>query len=124
LPKKRTPIPQKTLDRLLVKCKHSCVICGREWVKIHHIDGKRSNNHENNLVPLCGHHAGMVHISPPPSAGVRRITKSQLRLYKKDWIEKCSSISPTVFTDIRKLKLSQSELEGRVEKLEQPEGRK
>jgi hypothetical protein len=64
----------------------------------------------------------MVHITPPPSAGVQAITPSQLRLYKESWIAKCSSISPTIFHDFEELKARVVKLEGDVRKIAQDEG--
>ena len=91
-------------------------------VQIHHIDGNPSNNDESNLIPLCRNHAGLVHISPPPSAGVQAITPSQLRLYKEEWIAICNSISPTVFCDIQDLKAKVVKLEGEVNEIREAEG--
>jgi hypothetical protein len=120
---RRPRIPKETLDRLLVSCKHSCCICGREMVQIHHIDGDRTNNSEDNLIPLCLNHAGMVHICAPPSAGIQNITPSQLRMYKQDWIESCSSISPTIFKDVEDLRVKVVELEGQMRRISQTERR-
>lgn len=58
----RPSIPREIRDRLLVSCKHRCCICDRGWVQIHHIDGDPTNNSEDNLIPLCRNHAGMVHM--------------------------------------------------------------
>ena len=123
MPPSRPPIPRETRDRLLVSCKHRCCICGRGWVQIHHIDGDRTNNSEDNLIPLCRNHAGMVHMVAPSSAGVQNITPSQLRMYKQDWIESCSSISPTIFSDVETLKVKVVELEGQMRRITQTEER-
>lgn len=115
---RRPRIPREVLDPLLVRCRHRCCICGEHYVQVHHIDGNPSNNRESNLIPLCRTHAGMVHILPPSAAGVQRITSRQLRLYKEDWIRKCNSVSPTIFTGIDELRESVQDLKGKVKKLE------
>lgn len=126
LPKKRVPIPKKTSDELLVKCKHSCCICEKFGVEIHHIDGNPSNNRENNLIPLCSNCANMAHVNFPPAARMHGISPAQLRLYKKNWIDKCNSspLSATIVDDIREIKQSVSELRGELKQLRQPYGRK
>lgn len=123
MPQSRPSIPRENRDRLLVSCRHRCCICGRDWVQIHHIDGDPSNNNEDNLIPLCRNHAGMVHISAPPSAGVQNITPNQLRMYKEDWIAKCNSISPTIFSDLEELQAKVVELEGEIKRISQTEER-
>lgn len=97
-------------------------MCGESWVQIHHIDGDPSNNSESNLIPLCRNHAGMVHMSPPPSAGVQAITPSQLVRYREDWIASCSSINPTFFSGIEELRAKLVKLEGEVRRIRQTDG--
>jgi hypothetical protein len=97
-------------------------MCGQPFVKIHHIDGDRTNNDPDNLIPLCGNHHTIVHLEPPPDAGVQSITPSQLRLYREDWIARCSSILPSIFSDVEELKVKYVNLEGEVRKLTQNEG--
>lgn len=39
-----------------------CQICGfDEYVEVHHIDGNRLNNIQENLIPLCANHHVLVH---------------------------------------------------------------
>jgi hypothetical protein len=119
LPKKRTPIPKATQNKLLVESGHCCNMCGRPWVEIHHIDMNPSNNRECNLIPLCPNCASMVHMKIPPHAGVQAITPEQLRLYKKDWIEKRKSKNPQVVERIQELEAKYVELKGEVRRLKQ-----
>lgn len=118
----RPPIPEETRDRLLVSCIHSCCICGQQWVQIHHIDEDPTNNDENNLIPLCRNHAGMVHMKPPAAAGVQSITPSQLQLYKENWIAKCRSITPTNNPDFEDLRAKVVKLEGDIQRIAQNNG--
>jgi len=125
LPKKRPRIPNKTEDELLVKCKHSCCMCERFGVEVHHIDGNPSNNREDNLIPLCSNCANLAHVNFPPAARIHGISPAQLRLYKKNWIEKCNSLKPTIAVDdIRELKQTLSEIKGEIRKLQQSDRRK
>jgi hypothetical protein len=118
LAKKRVPIPQETVDELLVSCKHGCCICEHFGVEIHHIDGNPANNEAENLIPLCGNCAKWVHVPFPAEARIQGYTQEQLRLYKKNWIEKCSNTSKIV-NDIQDLKETISVLKGTVEKLQE-----
>jgi hypothetical protein len=99
-------------------------MCEKFGVEIHHIDGNPSNNRENNLIPLCSNCANIAHVVFPPAARTHGISPAQLRLYKKNWIEKCNSFSPTMVDDIREIKQSLSELKGELKQLRQPYGRK
>lgn len=54
--KKREPISEETRARLLLWCARHCCFCGkacRTNIEIHHVDGDRSNNETDNLIPLC-----------------------------------------------------------------------
>ena len=115
----RPRIPQEVLDRLLVSCQHRCCICGELWVEIHHIDGDRTNNQEDNLAPLCGYCAKLVHVVFPPEARIQGISQAQVKLYKKNWIENCSSIKSNVINEIGVLKSEISEIKGEIKKLQE-----
>lgn len=115
--KKRPPIPKAVEDKLLVSCKHSCCLCERFGVEIHHIDGNPSNNQEDNLIPLCGHCAGLAHVDFPPAARIHGISPDHLKLYKKNWIEKCASIPANIFTDISLLKEALMEVKGEIKRI-------
>jgi len=117
LAKKRPPIPKDVEDRLLVSCKHSCCICERWGVEIHHIDGNPSNNQEDNLIPLCGHCAGLAHVDFPPAARIHGISPDQLKLYKKNWIEKCASKTPSNVPELNAIKETLLEIKGSIDKL-------
>ena len=116
--KKRIPIPRETADELLVNCKHSCCICEHWGVEIHHIDGNPANNDPDNLIPLCGNCAKMVHVPFPPEARIQGYTQEQLKLYRKKWMEKCNNTS-SIVNDIQDLKETRSVLKGTVEKLQE-----
>lgn len=49
-------------ERAIEKHGECCQVCGgTENVVVHHIDGDRSNNSIDNLVPLCSNHHDDVH---------------------------------------------------------------
>lgn len=115
----RPRIPKAIEDKLLVDCKHRCCICGDLWVEIHHIDGNPRNNQEDNLIPLCGQCAKLVHVNFPSAARIHGFSQDQLKLYKKNWIEKCSSITPSMFNELGNLKAEMLELKGVIKKLQE-----
>jgi hypothetical protein len=53
MPKNRVPIPRLLRERILAEFNHRCAICGADKPQIHHIDENPTNNHEDNLIPLC-----------------------------------------------------------------------
>lgn len=115
---RRIPIPKKTRDELLVKCKHSCCMCEEFGVEIHHMDGDPSNNQEDNLIPLCSRCAGRAHVDFPPASRTNGISPDQLRIYKENWIARCNSKVPVVAEDINEIKLRLTQLIGEVRKLQ------
>jgi hypothetical protein len=53
---KRQMIPDEVRARLLLWCARHCCFCGKPCrmnIEIHHIDGDKTNNDTDNLVPLC-----------------------------------------------------------------------
>ena len=56
------------------KCIHvkgeACDICNSPEDVVHHIDGDRSNNNIENLVPLCNACHGKVHRAVDPSGDI------------------------------------------------------
>lgn len=117
MPKKRVRPPNSTKDEVLVACKHSCCICGRPNVQIHHIDEDPSNNDENNLIPLCGYCAGKVHQKNPPASHIQSITPRQLKLYKKKWIETCKIPVALMSPEYQELKFELAEIKGEIKKI-------
>jgi HNH endonuclease len=89
--KGRPRIPVETVDELLVESRHRCNVCVRDVAVIHHIDRIESNggNSKSNLIVLCPECHRRAHL--PSSFFERRISKNQLRLYKKRWVEFCKS---------------------------------
>lgn len=75
---------KKTVDSLLTKSAHRCCICRRQRVIIHHID-PNSNKEKDGIVLCIGCHDEVEKISPL----TRKISKSQLRKYKRKWENFC-----------------------------------
>ena len=53
---RRESVPEEARARLLLWCARHCCFCGkacRTNIEIHHVDGNRSNNEIDNLIPLC-----------------------------------------------------------------------
>ena len=89
--KGRPRIRVETVDELLVESRHRCNVCVRDVAVIHHIDRIDPNggDSKSNLIVLCPECHRRAHL--PPSFFERRISKSQLRLYKKRGVEFCKS---------------------------------
>lgn len=93
--KGRPRIPQKIADQLLVESRHRCNVCRRNVVQTHHItkiDSAKGNLPFNLIVicPECHRRAEL-----PNSYFERKISPTQLRKYKKEWIELCKTF-PTI----------------------------
>jgi hypothetical protein len=53
---KRATVPEEDRAKLFLWCARHCCFCGKECttnIEIHHIDGERSNNELDNLIPVC-----------------------------------------------------------------------
>ena len=78
-------------NKLLVEAQHTCAICNKSGVHIHHIDGDKKNNDESNLIVLCLVHHDEVEKSKEGKGLSSKITEEQLHLYKnKQKEEKCT----------------------------------
>ncbi len=84
---KRPKIPKEIEDELLVNCVHTCTICRRAKGTVHHIDENPSNNEKDNLTVLCPNCQSDVHSNPKL---IKRITQSQVKIYRDEWIKICS----------------------------------
>lgn len=95
--KNRPRIRQSVADELLVESKHRCNVCQRNVAQIHHIsriDSKKGND-KSNLIVLCQDCHRRAHT---PSFFERKITKTQLRMYKKRWTDFCREF-PQIYFD-------------------------
>jgi hypothetical protein len=86
-------------------------------VEIHHIDGHPENNEEDNLIPLCGYCAKLAHVKFPAETRIHGLSVSQLKLYKKTWIEKCSSKTPFSGPEWAILNETLLKIDGKIDKL-------
>ncbi|MEK6913749.1 MAG: hypothetical protein AABW47_03705 [Nanoarchaeota archaeon] len=86
--KKRTKIPQKTTDVIMVLCKRKCCWCEtQEVTEIHHIDQNPSNNEQDNLFPCCSICQKRFHNS---TNFVRKITENELKMRRNNFYYKQS----------------------------------
>lgn len=54
--KRKKPVNEELRVKLFLWCARHCCFCGKPCttnIEIHHIDGDKGNNDEDNLVPLC-----------------------------------------------------------------------
>ena len=82
----RVPIPQKVQDAVLVANRHSCCVCQKQKVQLHHIDENPSNNHESNLAALCLEHHDMASMQ---IGLTKKLQASQIKRYKDRWETTC-----------------------------------
>ena len=76
-------------DRVLFESDRTCCICRDRSrpVKIHHIDGNRSNNERSNLAVVCDPCHTLAHTNFPFS---RNLAPDQVRLYDETWRAICA----------------------------------
>jgi hypothetical protein len=80
---RRTPIPPKTAEDVMVASAHTCCICrqdGRD-VNLHHINGDPSDHRMTNLAPLCS----LCHTNVGTKGRGRKITQPEVLRFKKEW---------------------------------------
>lgn len=84
----RTPIPAAVRTRILIANTHSCCVCQRGGVQLHHINGDNSNHSDDNLAALC-----LVHHdkATAPRSLTAALTADEIRTYKRCWEESCKS---------------------------------
>lgn len=86
----RPRIPRPIADSVLYKSAHTCCICRKKTVIIHHIDGNNENNTETNLVALCSNCHDEAHTT-------RKLTRSldpnSLKSMKAKWESEVSALS-------------------------------
>jgi hypothetical protein len=82
----RTSISAKIRTTILLANRHSCCICGRADIQIHHINGNNSDNVEANLAVLCLTHHNQA---TAPKNLTAALTPDQVCEYKKAWEEQC-----------------------------------
>lgn len=76
---KRKTIPKRLKDKLLVLCKHACMICRLPYAISHHIEpiSEGGGNEWMNLIVLCPNCHHRVHVT-------KEIRESQLRIYRQE----------------------------------------
>ncbi len=87
--KRRTDIPAKLADQLMLANRRTCCVCRQpKHIVIHHIDGDPANNSEQNLAVLC--HDCHSRVSGDEGLG-RRFTSQEVLLHKLAWEQICRS---------------------------------
>lgn len=80
---RRSPVPTKIRNFLLVASKHQCSICQTHPVDVHHIvavaDG--GTNDLDNLMTVCPNHHRDYHSG--------KFTIEQMRMYRTQWLQHC-----------------------------------
>ncbi|KPL00242.1 MAG: hypothetical protein AMJ91_05130 [candidate division Zixibacteria bacterium SM23_73_3] len=86
-------IPQPTRSRILIANRHSCCVCRRSDVQIHHINGDNSDNREENLAVLCLDHHDKA---TAPRGLTARLKSQEVTQYKLNWEQQCRELSQRI----------------------------
>jgi hypothetical protein len=86
MPKERVKIPSSIRSQVLIENQHSCCICGKSGVQIHHINANPSDNSLENLAVLClPHHDEATNITGLSA----KLKSAEIRKYKENWEFSC-----------------------------------
>jgi hypothetical protein len=83
---RRPKIPPALEYEVLLANRHSCCVCQKPRVQLHHIDGNPSNNIAANLAPLCLDHHDMATMQ---IGLTKKLQPDDVKTYKDEWEEYC-----------------------------------
>jgi hypothetical protein len=83
---RRPAIPTSTERAVLLANRHSCCVCQKPRVQIHHIDSDSSNNDASNLATLCTDHHDLATMT---IGLTKKLKPIEVRTYKAEWEERC-----------------------------------
>lgn len=89
----RRNISQSLRSELLIANKHSCCICGRVNVQIHHINSDPSDNRWSNLAVLCLEHHDKA---TAPKGLTVSLKPDEILIYKEKWEKICANVAHTI----------------------------
>ena len=79
----------KSLQELMVRCRHRCCICPehKKAVELAHIKPKKKGGLDkpSNRIPVCRNCHGEIHTKRELT---RNYTKQELKKYRNNWIKK------------------------------------
>ena len=80
---RRSPVPTKIRNFLLVASKHQCSICQSNTVDVHHIIAVANGgtNDLDNLMTVCPNHHRDYHSG--------KFTIEQMRMHRTQWLQRC-----------------------------------
>jgi hypothetical protein len=90
---RRRTIPPSLRSKILLANRHTCCICGRSDVVIHHINGNPSDNSEKNLAVVCQDHHDKA---TAPAGLTARLRPSEIVAYKRSWEQACRDRAHTL----------------------------
>jgi hypothetical protein len=90
--KKRSNVPPKIADAVLVANNHTCCICTepRKHVVFHHIDSDPSNHDPANLAVVC--HDCHSRVTGDEGLG-RQYSPREVTQYKQRWEQRCAQLA-------------------------------
>ncbi len=86
----RPNIPKRIRSEILIANRHSCCVCQKPRVHIHHINGDNSDNRFENLATLCLDHHDYATSPPGLTASLR---PEEIERYKRAWEQECKDYS-------------------------------
>lgn len=126
---KRPPIPPATQRSIRRKNLDVCCVCKERGIgtNFHHIDGKPSNNAEENLALLCVQEHDQHHRPHAYDKSKHlELGADRIREFKREWeetVEECKSDNPKIlavvnaygdFTNIHSVKFLVQNLDGKI----------
>ncbi len=90
--KKRSNVPSKIADAVLVANNHTCCVCAepRKHVVFHHIDSDPSNHDPANLAVVC--HDCHSRVTGDEGLG-RQYSPQEVTRYKQRWEQQCAQLA-------------------------------
>lgn len=86
----RTKIGGPLRSAILIANRHSCCVCGRGSVQIHHINSDPSDNRLENLAVLCTQHHDKA---TAPKGLTASLKPKDIRIYKERWEKECEELN-------------------------------
>jgi hypothetical protein len=86
----RIPLNPKQRSEILILNNHSCCVCGKGGVQIHHINSDSSDNRLENLAVLCLDHHDKATSPKGLSASLK---PEEIKTYKERWETSCEELN-------------------------------
>jgi hypothetical protein len=102
--KTRTAIPESLKREIIARSNNRCCICQVPFINIHHLDENPSNNHPDNLAPLCPNCHNQAHQTGNMTV---RLSPERIKALRERWYAYCdkrrdvTNISPNAILKLK-----------------------